>query len=124
MIAKRIRANFGASLFAGLSVFLSAAAADDNVTPPGYQGMLHTCVPPGMYDETISGDTVLSLRIAVDGTTKDITVLKSSGRADYDRQAIECVRDWLFHPATQDGKPVEVPWKVQIDWKLFVQQVK
>ena len=64
------------------------------------------------------GTTTLAFHIAVDGTTKDVSVAKSSGNPDLDAAAVQCVSGWHYVPASHDSKPVEADWKANVEWKL------
>jgi TonB family protein len=73
-------------------------------------------VDPSIWQNVSNaGPTALSFKIATDGTVHDVTVLTSSGVKDVDDIATGCLATWRFSPATQDGKPVEVPAKAKID---------
>jgi TonB family protein len=91
-----------------------------SVTPPKAISVGSTCkrsfgslVRP---TEAPLGPTVLSLKVEPDGTVKDVTVVQSSGDKTADRAATECAASWRYVPATQNGQPVEVLWKSQINW--------
>jgi protein TonB len=55
----------------------------------------------------IEGQVSLLLRINAKGDPQDIEVVRSLDPA-LDLKAIEAVRQWKFHPAEKDGKPVSV----------------
>jgi protein TonB len=84
-------------------------------------GRPHTCTE--FYPDTAAtaqaeGTTTLSFRITSQGTTADVAVSKSSGNADLDAAAIQCVSGWHYLPATKDGKPIDYPWQANVQWKL------
>jgi TonB family protein len=64
------------------------------------------------------GATTLGYRITTGGTVTGISVLQSSGYVGLDRAAVECAGTWRYHPAMANGAPVEVPWRVKIDWAI------
>jgi TonB family protein len=74
--------------------------------------------PPAAIRLGIEGDTALTFRIAVDGTTKDVVVEHSSGNADLDYAAVAGAQCWRYKPAMKDGKPVEVTWHAVVRWRL------
>jgi TonB family protein len=36
-----------------------------------------------------------------------------------DAKALEAVRQWRFHPALKDGKPVDVQISVEVEFHLY-----
>ena len=72
------------------------------------------------FAETVTalGPTVLSFKVEIDGTLKDVTVVKSSGNATLDESAAKWVTaKWRYKPALSDGHPVETTTKAQILWR-------
>jgi TonB family protein len=85
------------------------------ITPPR-----QTYAPQPSYpkkDWKANHEDVLTLLLAVrtDGTPSDISVLSSPGE-EFDRAAIDAVKQWKFAPATQDGKPIAVKIAVEISF--------
>ncbi len=68
--------------------------------------------------QTAQGPTELAFLVTAEGTTKDITVAKSSGVSALDDAAIRCVATWRYTPATANGTPVEFPWKAVVGWTV------
>jgi TonB family protein len=61
----------------------------------------------------------LSIRINTSGRVETANILKSSGRRDFDRAALETIkRSWRYRPATQWGKPVSSSEVVEIRFRL------
>ncbi|MBN6151625.1 energy transducer TonB [Xanthomonas sp. AmX2] len=60
----------------------------------------------------IGGKAVLNVVIGVDGKPSDVRVATSSGQPKLDESAQQRVREWLFKPATRNGKAV--PWTIQV----------
>ncbi|HEY4124264.1 MAG TPA: energy transducer TonB [Rhizomicrobium sp.] len=61
------------------------------------------------------GSVILRITITEDGRATDPQVAQSSGFPRLDQAAIEVVaRDWLYHPATRDGKPIKVTTEVRV----------
>ena len=92
-------------------------------TPPFGQFLPipHSC--EGWYPEAalkakIEGTTKLHFRIDTDGGVNDPVVDTSSGNADLDQAAVECVKLWHYLPARQDGKAVTSIWTANIVWKM------
>ncbi|WP_048863183.1 energy transducer TonB, partial [Acidisphaera rubrifaciens] len=53
------------------------------------------------------GRVVLLLRIGTEGAVLNAAVYQTSGSPDLDAAAMKAVMSWHFHPAQQDGFPVE-----------------
>jgi protein TonB len=64
------------------------------------------------------GTTVLSFTVTADGEVANPTVASSSGHDRLDQAAIECASTWKYKAAVQNGQPVAVQWKTQVEWKL------
>ncbi|MCC4596908.1 energy transducer TonB [Xanthomonas campestris pv. phormiicola] len=54
----------------------------------------------------LGGKAVLSVVVGVQGKPSDVQVVGSSGQPKLDASAQQRVREWIFKPATRDGKPV------------------
>jgi protein TonB len=67
----------------------------------------------------IEGVVSLAVVVLADGTVGDVTVSKSLDNVlGLDRQAVNAAKDWLFKPATKDGKPVAVSVTLQLKFTL------
>lgn len=91
------------------------------VAAPASVGAPHTCLqdyPPDAVRLGEEGTVRLGYIIRTDGTTRSPRILQSSGFADLDRAAVECSHRFVYRPAMQKGKPVEVPWQIMIEFKL------
>jgi protein TonB len=62
--------------------------------------------------------TIVSVRIATDGSVKNVTVTQSSGYDSLDASVVTCASSWRFKPAIQDGQPVEFVKEFEIAWRL------
>ncbi|MBB5055791.1 TonB family protein [Granulicella aggregans] len=67
--------------------------------------------------DTINGPVVLAVTIGKDGAVEQISVKKSL-RADYDRSALDAVKDWRWQPYLLNGEPVEVDTTVTVTYSL------
>jgi len=91
------------------------------ISPPASVGKAHICLE---YYPAVSvrlgeqGKTTLSFHITEEGTVSKLVVAQSSGSEALDKAALICAATWLYKPAMQDGKPVEVPWKAEVRWLL------
>lgn len=65
------------------------------------------------------GKFSIALEILTDGKVGRFKVMKSTGHKMLDDAATSAVRQWIFHPATKDGKPVltciQIPVVFQLD---------
>ncbi len=59
----------------------------------------------------------MRVEIGPDGVPTDASLVQSSGEPELDRAALQAVRRWRFHPASQNGVPtvgsVVVPFVFQ-----------
>jgi TonB family protein len=86
-------------------------------------GRPHVCMeyyPLAEAKAGIQGTTILRFTITDEGKVRDEAVDQSSGNANLDDTALQCVRHWLYRPAVENGKPLSVPWKASVIWKLEV----
>jgi protein TonB len=71
--------------------------------------------PANLVDAKIAGKVLMKATIAVDGTVRDVQVIKSV-QPDLDNAAVEAVRQWLFDGTLLNCAPVEVTMNVSIDF--------
>jgi protein TonB len=72
--------------------------------------------PDSALREDIEGTVSVMLTIPPDGVPKDVKIAKGF-RPDFDKSAIESIRQWRFRPAMRDGKPIEVTVTVGVVFK-------
>jgi TonB family protein len=58
---------------------------------------------------------LLQVHVAADGTVHDVSVIESGGE-DFDRAAMEAVRQFVFEPAEMDGQPAAVRINYRYDF--------
>jgi TonB family protein len=80
-------------------------------------------VPDPEYSEQarkkkIQGTVVVSLTVTVDGTTRDIKVVKGVGYG-LDEKAVAAVSRWRFSPALKDGQPIEKEITAEVAFRLY-----
>ncbi len=68
--------------------------------------------------DVINGTVTLRVMVGEDGTAEAIQISKSL-RNDYDRSALEAVKEWKFSPAMRDGKPVAVEMSININYSYY-----
>jgi TonB family protein len=86
-----------------------------------YMGIPHNCdayYPPTAAVIRATGTTRVRFKITEKGRVRDQEIAISSGNADLDAAALECVTHWRYLAATKDYKPIEVPWEAIIKWEF------
>ncbi|WP_431270959.1 TonB family protein [Dankookia sp. P2] len=78
--------------------------------PPAY--------PERMREAGIEGTAMLRLRVAADGTTQEIRLLRSAGHRALDEAAEAAARRWEIAPALRNGMPVEAWVEVPVRFRL------
>ncbi len=66
----------------------------------------------------ISGSVLLKLVVDENGNAQDIQVARSLDEG-LDQNAIAAVRQWVFAPATENGKPVAVAANIEVNFSLL-----
>ena len=80
------------------------------MNPPTY--------PPEERRRGIEGTTILIVTIDASGTVLDVSVEKSSGNRNLDREAVKAARRWRFNPEQRDGRKVESRVRVPVEFVL------
>jgi TonB family protein len=113
----RLRPGFRlASLGAVLSAILALPLAAQT------SGAVETKHVDPVYPENLlktqeQGNVLLIGRIDAEGRVRDLTVVASTNK-DFEPAALEAVRQWLFRPATRDGKRVEIFTNVAVRFRI------
>lgn len=118
-------------LFSGLQVSVASASkvrrqSDATIykpTDPGVtQPVLVHEVKPVYTDDAkrrrVQGNVELEAVITTDGAVRDDVRVTKSLDADLDAQAVKAAKQWLFKPATKDGKPVNVRVDIEMTFTL------
>ncbi|HZO08124.1 MAG TPA: TonB family protein [Myxococcota bacterium] len=67
----------------------------------------------------IEGWVVVEFTVSAAGSVKDVAVVESEPGTVFDRNAVNAVRKWKYHPKLQDGRPVERSGvKVRLDFEM------
>jgi protein TonB len=74
--------------------------------------------PPMARKGEIFGITIVKALIEVDGSVRQVEILKSSGSKMLDDMSLECARRALFSPAVQYGRQVRVWVSIPFDYRL------
>jgi len=88
---------------------------------PSTVGSPHVCLqdyPAEAVRDHVEGTTVVGFTITEAGLTANLHVTSSSGSPLLDGAAVACASHWLYSPATENSKPVAVPWKAEVRWSL------
>ena len=72
--------------------------------------------PPGLVSS--SGSVLLSTVVDVDGTPRDITLMRSAGFG-LDEKAVEALAQRHFKPGTMNGRPVPVRAQIEVNFRLL-----
>jgi periplasmic protein TonB len=86
-----------------------------------YPVVLHKAEPQytrEAIDAKIEGDVILSTMIGADGVPSDIKVVRSLGTG-LDEKAVECLKQWRFRPATDQGQPASSKATIEINFRLL-----
>ncbi len=117
-----------------LAVAASASALALHISAPMPAGQVHltgaqqagrsTYKQPPVYPaeakanhDTLDGPVILHVLIGKDGSVSSIEV-RQSLREDYDRSALEAVRNWRWEPFLIDGAPTEVDTEVTVNYSI------
>ena len=87
------------------------------VRPPRKLKDVKPIYPPSLRESGTSGKVGLKATIAVDGTVRDVQVVKSV-HPDLDNAAIEAVRQWVFDGTLLNCTPTEVTMNVSVDFGI------
>jgi len=85
------------------------------VRPPSKIKDVKPIYPSNLVDAKIAGKVLMKATIAIDGTVRDVQVIKSV-QPDLDNAAVEAVRQWLFDGTLLNCAPVEVTMNVSVDF--------
>jgi|HubBroStandDraft_5_1064220.scaffolds.fasta_scaffold163291_1 TonB family protein len=102
--------------FVGFSLASSVVSAEADTASP------HTCsqedYPRDAVRNHVQGNAIVSFRIATDGSVGDVAISQSTGNKSLDDASIACATAWRYRPRIVNGKPIEVPWRVLMRWRL------
>lgn len=64
------------------------------------------------------GEVLVELRVSENGRVLDARVVESSGFPVLDRQAVDALSKWRFHPGTRGGTPFETSVMIPVRFQL------
>jgi TonB family protein len=88
----------------------------EGVSAPKLVSSAPPIFPPGHAEKNYSGICVVSLVVDASGFPERVNIVKSLG-PDFDRSAMDAVKQYRFEPAIFKGQPVPVSVKLQIDFR-------
>jgi TonB family protein len=94
-----------------------ASSTGGRVRPPRKLKDVRPIYPPTMRESQTGGKVLMKATIAVDGTVRDVQVVKSV-HPDLDNAAMEAVRQWVFDGTLLNCSPVEVTMNVSVDFGI------
>ncbi len=94
-----------------------ASSTGGRVRPPRKIKDVKPIYPASLRESQTAGKVGLKATIAVDGTVRDVQVVKSV-HPDLDNAAIEAVRQWLFDGTLLNCSAVEVTMNVSVDFGI------
>jgi TonB family protein len=91
------------------------AAAAEEIVRPKLVDRVMPDYPRGEGVEPLQGVVVVAMRVGTDGAVRDARVERGLAPA-FDEAALAAVRQWRFEPAMEKGRPVEVEFRVTINF--------
>jgi periplasmic protein TonB len=85
---------------------------------PVYQRNQQPSYPVMAKQRGHQGQILLHVLVTTEGTVSELTIKQSSGHASLDAAALAAVKNWLFTPATEDGRPVSIWVDVPVEFRL------
>ena len=88
------------------------------VSAPVVISQVNPDFPPGHTEKDFSGICLVSLVVNAEGQPENVQIVKSL-QPDFDKKALEAVRQYKFKPAIYKGQPVPVALKIEVNFKRF-----
>ena len=90
------------------------------INPPQLVKRVQPSYTEEAHAQKVQGEVLLEAIIGKDGKIGDVRILRGLG-AGLNQQAIECVRQWVFDPATliRTGEPVDVFAEIVVSFTLL-----
>ncbi len=70
-----------------------------------------------MRQKNIEGDVLIEFTVDTEGKVQSPRVVSSS-RPEFERPALLAVSKWKYLPASQAGKPIAMPLKVPLSFRI------
>ena len=88
-------------------------AASSDLSPPSPIRKVDPKYPPTLVNEHVEGEVILYAVIRRDGSVDSIQLVRGLDE-DLDKNAMNALGQWKFHPATRQGEPVDLEAIVHI----------
>lgn len=96
----------------------SHPGARNGVVPPR---VVHTVEPEFSKEarrKKISGNVLVAADVGADGSVSNVRVERGVGHG-LDEQAVKCVQQYTFLPATKDGVPVASVIRIEVNFQIY-----
>ena len=98
-----------------LVLLAACGAPEEPITPPVLMSDPTPFVyPVALWDQDISGETLLLVRVTREGLVDSVTVSNSSGHAEFDSAATIGARKLRFVPGKKGDRPMGMWTKVPV----------
>jgi TonB family protein len=74
--------------------------------------------PESARKAKLNGTVVLAVAVNEQGRVDDVKVVRSSSR-EFEQNSIDAAKQWVFLPATRDGKPVAIQMDIDMGFRLY-----
>ncbi|MGB5682251.1 MAG: energy transducer TonB, partial [Polyangiales bacterium] len=109
-------ADAGADADADADADTDAGAGADELHPPHLLDAPAPAYPPGREDQGLHPTVILRITVTAEGGISDVVVEHSAG-ADFDAEAVQAVKRWVFDPATRGDAPVASRVRVAVHFE-------
>ncbi|MGH9399102.1 MAG: energy transducer TonB [Thermoanaerobaculia bacterium] len=109
----------GAPFLAAFAFFLSAAAPAQS-TAARIEFYKEAQYPEALHKTQQQGNVLLIARVDKQGKLQNIYPVATSHEG-FVEPALDAVRLWKFHPATRDGRPIEIAANIGVRFRIQLQ---
>lgn len=95
-----------------------ANVGDPGVVSPDYEYTTKPTYPIEARKEGLEGRVIVRALVGVNGKVNQVRVIKSSGHAILDQEAIKAVREWRFRSARRNGSNIACWVDIPLSFKL------
>ena len=73
--------------------------------------------PPAAFDARYTGSVLVEMTVLKDGTVGNVKVVESTRpKVGFEEAATKAVKQWRFEPGMENGQPVEVVTRLQLNF--------
>jgi len=99
--------RLGLAALSGVLLLIGCGDAPLPITQPELMpGPTPFEYPVSLWDQKVTGETLLMVRITVHGTVDSVTVFNGSGYAEFDSAALSGARKLRFVPGRRGDQPI------------------